>query len=255
MPVAVEDDFIGVLCLLDDGRTCAFSPEDITLLELTDYNHPLLRLMQMEAPGTYHHSLVVAQLAENAEYYAKLFNEGSLARLLVDPSTGQIVEANPAAVDLYGWDLTMLTSMRVSDINTADAGDIADELRRARNGEKARFEFQHRTASGGLIDVEVWSSSVTVRGRALLMSTIVDVTEQKRLESQFLQAQKMEVVGRLASGVAHDFNNLLTVINGTAGVAIEDLVEELRAAGVGVLAVRAADPSLDDVFVRVVEGA
>ncbi|PTY05469.1 phosphohydrolase [Opitutaceae bacterium EW11] len=39
---------------------------DITLLELTDFNHPLLRLMQMEAPGTYHHSLVVAQLSENA---------------------------------------------------------------------------------------------------------------------------------------------------------------------------------------------
>lgn len=39
---------------------------DITLLELTDFNHPLLRLMQMEAPGTYHHSLMVAQLAENA---------------------------------------------------------------------------------------------------------------------------------------------------------------------------------------------
>jgi len=39
---------------------------DITLLELTDFNHPLLRLMQLEAPGSYHHSLVVAQLAENA---------------------------------------------------------------------------------------------------------------------------------------------------------------------------------------------
>ncbi len=39
---------------------------DITLLELTDFNHPLLRLMQLEAPGTYHHSLVVAQLSENA---------------------------------------------------------------------------------------------------------------------------------------------------------------------------------------------
>lgn len=39
---------------------------DITLLELTDFNHPLLRLMQLETPGTYHHSLVVAQLAENA---------------------------------------------------------------------------------------------------------------------------------------------------------------------------------------------
>ncbi len=39
---------------------------DITLLELTDYNHPLLRLMQLQAPGTYHHSLMVAQLAEHA---------------------------------------------------------------------------------------------------------------------------------------------------------------------------------------------
>jgi putative nucleotidyltransferase with HDIG domain len=39
---------------------------DITLLELTDYHHPLLRRMQLDAPGTYHHSLIVAQLAENA---------------------------------------------------------------------------------------------------------------------------------------------------------------------------------------------
>ncbi len=39
---------------------------DITLLELTDYNHPLLHRMQLTAPGTYHHSLVVAQLSENA---------------------------------------------------------------------------------------------------------------------------------------------------------------------------------------------
>lgn len=54
---------VGLLPLLENlfKRTT-----DITLLELTDYNHPLLRLMQLEAPGTYHHSLVVAQLAENA---------------------------------------------------------------------------------------------------------------------------------------------------------------------------------------------
>jgi putative nucleotidyltransferase with HDIG domain len=39
---------------------------DITFIELTDYNHPLLRKMQMEAPGTYHHSLMVANLSENA---------------------------------------------------------------------------------------------------------------------------------------------------------------------------------------------
>ena len=54
---------VGVLPVLESlfKRTT-----DITLLELTDYNHPLLRQLQLDAPGTYHHSLVVAQLAENA---------------------------------------------------------------------------------------------------------------------------------------------------------------------------------------------
>jgi len=76
----------------------------------------------------------------------------------------------------------------------------------------------------------IWSRDYAVRddeGRIKRFVGIAeDVTESKRLKAQFIEAQKMEVVGQLAGGVAHDFNNVLAVIMGYSDLILEDLSPE-----------------------------
>jgi PAS domain S-box-containing protein len=87
-----------------------------------------------------------------------------------------------------------------------------------------RGEMMNRRKNGSVHPEELTITPVrNARGEiAYFIAIKRDLTEERALQTQFLQAQKMESVGQLAGGIAHDFNNLLTVINSVAELAMED---------------------------------
>jgi PAS domain S-box-containing protein len=160
-------------------------------------------------------------LRESEEKFRSLFQNHAAVKLITDPDSGTIIDANEAAVAFYGWPAEELRRMRIQDINILSPEQVETAMEQVKAGQSVHFEFRHRLADGSIRDVEVLSSTIEFRGKKLLHSIIHDITEHRKLEVQYRQAQKMEAVGRLAGGVAHDFNNILGVIIGYAELALE----------------------------------
>jgi PAS domain S-box-containing protein len=89
-----------------------------------------------------------------------------------------------------------------------------------------RIELTGLHRDGHEFPVELAISPVRQGDTWLFSAFVRDITEQRKLEAQFRQAQKMEAVGRLAGGVAHDFNNLLTVITSYTDLLLDDLAPQ-----------------------------
>jgi len=123
-----------------------------------------------------------------AAAYQAFFHESLSPMLIIDPDTGQIVDANAAAAGFYGYTAEELAAMGITDINCLDAAAVAEEMQRARRRHTNCFRFRHRLASGAIRDVDVYSSPIVVGERHLLASVIHDVTTQRQTEEALAQA-------------------------------------------------------------------
>ncbi len=110
----------------------------------------------------------------------------------------------------------------------AESRKLLDEAyrRAVETGEPFDLKLQCITAKGRQIWARAIGHPEFKNGKCVKMKgTFQDITEQKQLENQLSQFQKMESIGTLAGGIAHDFNNILGIILGNTELALDDLPE------------------------------
>lgn len=167
-------------------------------------------------------------LRESEKRYRSLFEESKDLVFIASPS-GRFVDINPAGIELLGYssknDILNMDMAREFYANAGDRDSFMQSLGEA--GFVRDYELALKKKDGQTITVlvtanVVQSSDGKIKGYRGIMR---DITRQKQLEQQLLQAQKMESLGTLAGGIAHDFNNLLGGILGYASLAKTKLPE------------------------------
>jgi PAS domain S-box-containing protein len=158
----------------------------------------------------------IQHLGESEERLATAFRACPEGITLSTLGEGRYLEANDAFLHMLGYERPEVIGRTSGDLgiweNLAGRDRLLQELA---GGQPVRaLEARFRTRSGNVRLVELSAERVQLQGEPCLLAITRDVTPLRALEQQMRQAQKMEAIGRLASGVAHDFNNLLGVITG-----------------------------------------
>ncbi len=166
-----------------------------------------------------------AEVRENEARYRELFESSSDLIFLVSLGGG-ISAMNPAFCGLLGEKPDSFKAEALVPEDRQQA--FREALGAAAQGvSPGRLETVFLSSSGKRLEVEGAFHPRTKDGKVLYIQAIFhDLTEQRLLEAQFRQAQKMEAVGRLAGGIAHDFNNILGAIEGYATLTLNSLKEE-----------------------------
>ena len=158
------------------------------------------------------------RLRNAEEKYRNIFENSVLGIFQTTPD-GRFLSANHSAARIHGYDSPEELMKTVTDIGqfyvSKERRAEFDRLMREQ-GFVEGFEVEMNRKDGAINWVSLSTRAVRdSRGNSIYFEgTLEDITERKRIETELLQAQKMEAIGTLAGGVAHDFNNLLMGIQG-----------------------------------------
>ena len=141
-----------------------------------------------------------------------MFEMHDAVMLLIEPLSGQIKDANPAAEKFYGYSGQHLRSMSIQEINVANDTRVAEERRHALTSEKNYFIFSHRLANKEVRTVKYTLLPVMMKGSKILFSIIHDITEQQHAEDE-LRKLSLAVEQSPASIVITDTQGNIEYVN------------------------------------------
>jgi PAS domain S-box-containing protein len=157
-----------------------------------------------------------AQLRESESRYRSIFEESPSIQIIVEPMSGQIFAANPAAVKFYGYSLQELTTMPITSIDMRSNDTVFEILKSISKGEVNQFICKHRLRNGELRDVELFTGPITINQTEYIFGTIHDVTDRMEREREMEIISQLAIDLRKVEETSEIFNLLLNFATTTA---------------------------------------
>ena len=155
---------------------------------------------------------------ESSQKFKAVFENSPITVALTILPGGTFSEINQAFIDMFGYSRDEAIGKTTVELGVWLHKAVRDRYLQLlrKNGYVHNFEAEMRRKDGKVIVVLFSGVQLDIAGKPSVLSAVMEITEQKRLQNQLLQSQKMDVVGQLAGGIAHDFNNMLAGIMAAA---------------------------------------